>query len=208
MMKSCLKNTSVIFVCMLLVSSCGLKNQSLQNGQSRQIAGGERPEWVNDPSSALGKKDTVHKAYAGMSRQYAMEQQARNDARLNAYFQAIDDMGIYGKRKIAQVTSEIGVSSDIVNPAIVQDELTKLKSEGVALGEIDKWHIERYEKNEGGKRRNFYIAHCLFKVPRSAAEQFIEKVLQKQAAVAESQKQKENINRAIELRKKMDASDW
>ncbi len=188
---------------LLVLAGCGHK-QMLDGGR-KLVEGTDPPSWVIQPSK---ESDEDFKAYSGQSRQYAMEQQARNDARLNAYIQAVDDMGVYGKRKIQQVASEVGVSDDIVNPGIVQDEMTKMKSEGVALGEIEEWHIERWEMMDAGRIKTFYIARCLFKMPRGAAKEFLERVLQQQAAAAESAQQRENINRALEKMKELDASDW
>ena len=117
-----------------LIMGCASTKQPME-GQKTQISGMDRPKWIDNPKTESTKTD---KAFVGVSRQYAMEQQARNDSRVNAYVQAIDNMGVYGKRRINQVLSEVGMSTDIVNPGIVQDEMTKLKSEGVAVGEVNK----------------------------------------------------------------------
>jgi hypothetical protein len=206
-MKNVLRTASIALLCVLL-ASCGSKQAQMMDGQSRQISGGEQPGWVDDPQSALGKKDTEHKAYSGMSRQYAMEQQARTDARMDAYKQAIDDMGMYGKRKILQVLSEVGVTTDIVNQGVVQDEMTKMKSEGGVLGEVSKWHIERWEMLKSGQMKTYYVARCLFKMPRAAAKEFMENVLKRHADAAEAEKERANIHRALEKMKDMDAQDW
>ncbi len=191
-----------LFTALILTGCAGKK---LADGQSRMVDAPDRPVWVDEPER---ESNSEFKAYAGVSRQYSMEQQARNDARLNAYVQAIDDMGVYGKRKIQQVASEVGVSSDIVNPGIVQDVMTKLKSEGVALGEVVEWHIQHYEMKEGNRIRPYTVATCLFKMPRTAAQDFMEQVLAQQALAAENEQLRENINRALERMKEMDAADW
>ena len=187
-----------------IIGGCGGSKQ-LMEGEKKQITGQDKPDWIDNPR----KEDTkTTKAFVGVSRQYAMEQQARNDARLNAYVQAIDNMGVYGKRKINQVLSEMGVSTDIVNPGIVQDEMTKLKSEGVAMGDITEWHIEKWQKYEGGRWRDYFAVYCLFSMPREAAQNFMEDVLKRQARAAEAQEEKENLNRALEKMKELEASDW
>jgi hypothetical protein len=187
-----------------LIAGCASTKPPME-GAKVQLSGGERPSWVDNPNK---ESDKQNKAFTGVSRQYAMEQQARNDARLNAYIQAIDNMGVYGKRKINQVASEVGVSTDIVNPGIVQDEMTKLKSEGAAMGDVKEWHVEKWQMYEGGRWRDYYIVDCLFIMPREAVKEFMENVLKQQAAAAQVQKEKENINRALDKMKEMEASDW
>jgi hypothetical protein len=191
-----------LLAALILVGCAGKK---LADGQSRLLEAPERPVWVDEPERESNRD---YKAYAGVSRQYSMEQQARNDARLNAYIQAIDDMGVYGKRKIQQVASEVGVSTDIVNPGIVQDVMTKMKSEGVALGEVTEWHVLHYEMKDGNRMRPYVVATCLFKMPRTAAQDFMEQVLRQQELAAENEQLRENINRALERMKEMDATDW
>ena len=187
-----------------LVMGCASTKPPIE-GQKKQITGMDRPKWIDNPREEDTKKE---KAFAGVSRQYAMEQQARNDSRVNAYVQAIDNMGVYGKRKINQVISEAGVSTDIVNSGIVQDEMTKLKSEGVAVGEVNEWHVEKWQMYEGGRWKDYYIVYSLFLMPREAVKDFMENVLKQQAQAAQAQKEKENLNRALDKMKELEASDW
>ncbi len=187
-----------------LIIGCASTKPPME-GTKKLISGGDRPVWVDNPQKESNKEN---KAFSGISRQYAMEQQARNDARLNAYVQAIDNMGVYGKRKINQVISEVGVSTDIVNSGIVQDEMSKLKSEGVAMGDVNEWHVEKWQMFEGGRWRDYYIVYSLFMMPREAVKDFMESVLKRQAQAAEIQKEKENLNRALDKMKELEASDW
>lgn len=165
------------------------------DGSRRQISGGERPSWVDNPEKESNK--TI-KAFAGMSRQYAMESDARTDARMNAYSQAIDAAGMQGKRMFDQVASQVGASSDILTPGIVQDEMTRLKSQGVALGDVKQWHVEQWELMEHGSVRRYFVVHCLFLMPRDAPKQFMENLLQAKAAAETDAQVRENINRALE----------
>ena len=174
-------------------------------GEKQQLTGFDRPKWIDNPS----KEDTKEaKAFVGVSRQYAMEQQARNDARINAYIQAIDNMGVYGKRKIDQVISEVGLSADIINPGVVQDEMTRLKAEGVAVGDVKEWHVEKWQMYMGGEWKTYYAVFCQFLMPREAVKKFMEDVLKKQAQAAEAERDRQNLNRALEKMKELEASDW
>ena len=194
----------IIAVTLSMFIGCASTKPPME-GQKKQITGMDRPKWIDNPKTEDTKKA---KAFTGVSRQYAMEQQARNDSRVNAYVQAIDNMGVYGKRKINQVISEVGVSTDIVNSGIVQDEMTKLKSEGVAVGEVNEWHVEKWQMYEGSRWKDYYIVYSLFMMPREAVKDFMENVLKQQAQAAEAQKEKENLNRALDKMKELEASDW
>lgn len=194
---------SFAFITGIIAGCAGTKPP--MEGQKQQQTGMEKPKWIDNPR----KEDTKEtKAFVGVSRQYAMEQQARNDARFNAYIQAIDNMGVYGKRKINQVVSEVGMSTDIVNPGIVQDEMTKMKSEGVAVGDVKEWHVEKWQMYEGGRWRDYYIVYSLFLMPREAVKDFMANILKQQSDAAKAQKEKENLNRALEKMRELEASDW
>jgi hypothetical protein len=173
----------------------GCAGKMARDGSRRQISGGDRPAWVDNPDKESSKSV---KAFAGMSRQYAMESDARTDARMNAYIQAIDAAGMQGKRMFDQVASQVGASSDILTPGIVQDEMTRLKSQGVALGDVKQWHVEQWELLEQGSVRRYFVVHCLFQMPRDAPKQFMENLLQAKAAAEADAQVRENINRALE----------
>ena len=187
-----------------LVIGCGATKPPLE-GTKQLIQGDDPPGWATKPGKESDKKN---KAFVGISRQFAMEAMARGDARLDAFKQAIDDMGVYGERKIYQVISEMGMSTDIVNQGVVQDEMTKLRTRGVAMGEMKEAHIQHWRKYEGGKWRDFYIARCLFLMPRDAAANFMQNVLKQQADAAEAEKDRANLLRAMEKMKLMEAEDW
>lgn len=188
----------------MIITGCGGSKPPMEG--TKQLLSGEKiPSWVNNPQKESDKK---RKAFVGISRQFAMEQQARNDARLDAYKQAIDDMGAYGERKIYQVVSEMGMSNDIVNPGIVQDEMTRLRSRGIAMGEITEVHVQHWTKYDAGRWRDYYVVRCLFLMPREAVKQFMEDVLKKQADIAEAEKERANLMRAIDKMKEFQAEDW
>lgn len=199
-----LKHFLALLLAAVILVSCAGKGK-LMEGQRRQINGDDRPAWIDAPEKESNKD---FKVFPGLSRQFAMEADARNDARQNAYIQAVESMGIQGKRMFDQVASLIGASDEILTPGIVQDEMTRLKAEGVALGEMKQWHIERWEMLDNGRLRQYFVAHCLYQVPRDAAKQFMENLLQTRAAAAEDAKVRENINRALEKMKELQSMDW
>jgi type IV pilus biogenesis protein CpaD/CtpE len=200
-MKKYLVQGMMILLALCLVAGCAAQRKYY----TKCLKGEETPNWVHE----IGKQNTKKlKAFCGVSKQYSMEQQARSDARLDAYKQAIDDMGVYGKRKLHEVVSSAGVSTDIIDPAVVSDEMTKLKAIGVAIGRVKEYHVQFWEKVDEGGVRNYYVVYCLYLVPRDAVKKYMESVLKRQAALAKEERDRENINRALEKLKEFEAEDW
>lgn len=177
----------------------------MMEGSRRQISGGDRPSWVDNPQKESTKE---MKAFAGLSRQFAMESDARTDARMNAYIQAIDAAGLQGKRMFDQVASLIGASSDILTPGVVQDEMTRLKGQGVAMGDVKQWHVEQWELLENGALRRYFVVQALFMMPKDAPKQFMENLLKAKAAAEADEQVRQNINRALEKMQEMQSEDW
>jgi len=193
----------LLLAAIMLIGCAG--GRKLMEGQRTQVAGGERPAWVDNPQKESTKE---LKAFAGLSRQFAMESDARTDARMNAYIQAIDAVGLQGKRMFDQVASLVGASTDILNPGVVQDEMTRLKGQGVAMGEVQEWHVEQWEMLENGALRRYFVVQCLFLMPKDAPKQFMENLLKAQAASEVDAQVRVNINRALEKMEEMQSTDW
>jgi hypothetical protein len=202
-MKTLIRLVPLLLAALVLVGCAG--GRKLAEGERRQLAGDNRPAWIDNPHKESTKEQ---KAFAGMSRQFAMEADARTDARMNAYIQAVDAAGLQGKRMFDQVASLIGASSDILTPGVVQDEMTRLKSRGVAMGEVREWHVEQWELLEKGKLRRYFVVHSLFLMPKDAPRQFMENLLQAQAAAEVDAQVRENINRALEKMQELQSEDW
>jgi len=194
---------ALLLAALVLVGCSG--GRKLMEGNRRLVEGGERPAWVDNPQKESTKEV---KAFAGLSRQFAMESDARTDARMNAYIQAIDAVGLQGRRMFDQVASLVGASSDILNPGVVQDEMTRLKGQGVAMGEVQEWHVEQWEMLENGALRRYFVVQCLFLMPKDAPKQFMENLLKAQAAAAADADVRQNINRALEKMQEMQDWDW
>ncbi len=80
---------------------------------------------------------------------------------------------------------------------------------GIVQGDVAEYHVERWEKiDEAGTVSYYYVANVLFLVDRDLEKQFLVESLQSQKAKATNENAKKNIDRALELTKKMAAEDF
>jgi len=201
-MKRIYVSWALLFVLILLLACAAPKPPV---GTKECLSGCEAPKWVDNPSKVDTRKE---KAFVGVSKNWAMEQSAKSDARLDAYKQAVDATGLYGKRKLTEVKSIIGAATDIFTAGGVSDETTKLKSVGVARGEVKEYHVQHWRRYEEGGVEEYYVIYALFMMPRDAANKFMEDVLRRQRELEQAEEVQANIDRALEKIKELEAEDW
>ncbi len=187
-----------------LVIGCAGTKPSVE-GDKQQLTGEKRPSWVNNPKK---KSDDKIKAFAGISRQYAMEQDARRDAQRAAFEEALLSMGAFGKLLIERAASEAGVATTIVNPGVAENQLSQWRAKGAVLGDVDEWHVEKWREFSGGKWSDFYVVNCLFLMPRDAVKRFAKELLEQQAAAEKAEENQKNIQRALEQMERLQTEDW
>jgi hypothetical protein len=174
-------------------------------GTEKCLKNCDRPGWVNEPDKESTKE---LKAFAGISHRFSTESDARRDARLEAYKEAVQSMGVYGKMKINQVISSIGGSVDILTPGVVTDEMTKLEAKGPAVGEVKEYNTEYWQKTSEIGPEYFYVTNALFLMPRDAVKEFMKGVLAAEKAQQRDEAVKRNIDRALEKMEELEAIDW
>ena len=199
-----LRYIAILLFAVVLVIGCAGTRPPV-DGDREQISGGDSPDWVYNPSE---ESNDDNKAFVGVSQQYAMEQQARSDAERDAFERALMSMGAFGKILVERALSQAGVSTTIVNPGVAENRLSEWRARGAVLGDLTEWHIENWKLFEGGRWRHFYVANCLFLMPRDAARRFAEEVLRQQAEAAQAQEERENLQRALEQMDRLQTDDW
>jgi hypothetical protein len=106
------RNLAVLVVLVALVSaSCGTpgKSKVSGNGPYRTIPE-NRPDWTNRPSSGTSGNSEI--AFRGVSRRYAAEQAASNEAMADARHQVLVYYGEYIQENSAEKQTINGVSSE------------------------------------------------------------------------------------------------
>ena len=157
----------VLFAALLLFSSlpaCGPK----PCGYQEHLGQPDRPKWVDEPRSADSR---THMAFVGVSAKYAAEAPARSDARLRAYEEATERLGTAVLREVTRVTAQEGLADEVINPAEVREEVTRLISSGHLVAQVDEYFVDRYRLHQGQATQYFYVVHALLKVPRMLVDQ-------------------------------------
>ncbi len=187
----------------LVIGCAGTKPP--MDGDKQQLSKDDRPDWVNEPGKESNKNV---KAFAGISRQFAMERDARQDAKITAFGEALTSMGTFGKMLIEQASSNAGIATSIINPGVADNILSEWKAKGGVLGDIPEWHIERWREFSDGRWNEYYVATCLFLMPRDAAKQFAQQILEQQAISEQDAENQKKIQAALEQMERLQTGDW
>lgn len=200
------KLSSIIAAMLVIALAIGCAGtKPAVEGDKQQLSGEKRPDWVNNPKK---KSNDKIKAFAGISRQYSMEQDARRDAQRAAFEEALLSMGAFGKLLIERAASEAGVSTSIVNPGVAENHLSQWRAKGAVLGDVHEWHVEKWRELSGGKWNEYYVVNCLFLMPRDAVKQFAKELLEQQAAAEKAEENQAKIQRALEQMERLQTGDW
>ncbi len=180
-------------------------NNKTVRGSDELISGNNNPKWVDEPEKASTKKE---KAFIGVSRQFSMEQDARSDARRDAYKQAAEALGVYVKSKVNEVVSSVNMSDNILSPAIVRDELSRIEAAGITVGNVKEYHVQKYQKTDEDKVSYYYVAYCQYLVDKNYSKEVMENIVKKQREKTENEKDKVQLDRALEKIKELDTSGF
>jgi len=180
----------------------------IRPGSEKCLTNCQDPDWVHKPKT----KDTDQlKAFVGQSFKHSTERMAIEYAENNAREKVLDNLwGAYGKRKLRQALANAGVSTaNIISDAIVQDIQSEWKTRGIVKGDMEEYHVQKWEKyEEAGGVSYFYIAKVLFTVDRDLVKKFLTDALQNQQSITANETDKKNIERALGLVKNMQSTDF
>ncbi len=180
-------------------------NKEMAEGEAIQVEGGSMPSWAQTPEKASTDEE---KAFIGVSRQHSMEQDARSDARRDAYRQAVEALGVYVKSKIDEVVSSVDMGNNILAPAVVRDEMSRIQASGISVGEPQEYYVQKWKKKSDGKFDYYYIAYCRYMVPKEYPKQLMENILNQEKAKLQDQKEQEMIDRALQKMDQMNTDDF
>lgn len=166
---------------------------------------GDKGEWITD----LSLEDTREgKAFTGVSHDFSNEADARNDALKNARAQIVDAMGVYGKRKVQEVITHSGVASDIIDPGLAVQDMTELISESYVKARAKKYYIQEYNENTSVGIKTIFKAYVLVFITNAEIDEQVKETIKKKTNEIKDEKDKKNIDSAIELMEKMETDDW
>jgi|GEM_PF-3354265 hypothetical protein len=194
-----------LVVIMVLMCCVSCHKNTLKPGEVQAVGTEKLPSWADNPEKASTKTD---RAFIGVSRQRSMEQDARTDARRDAFKQAAEALGVYVKNRLEEVASQADMSDDIFSSGIVSDELTRIETEATTAGTVEEYYIQKFQKNVDGELRYFYTAYCRYMVPRDYAQDLLEGVLKKERDSTADAHRRELLDRAMKKLSEMDGGDF
>jgi len=196
--------TGALSLLFLLLTACAAGGRLLP-GQEKQVSGGEKPDWALEPV----KEDTKDaKAFCGVSHNLTSEGEAREDALRSAREQIVDAIGVYGEHVLEQVSSSLGSSGGILDPAVVMDNAVRLVSEGQVRTRAREFHIEKWQRLGEAGLEYWYRAYVLVLWQNQDAAEAVQQAVQEAAQAKGDATVKANVDRALERMKTMQSQDW
>mgnify|MGYP000424442912 CR=1 FL=1 len=192
-------------IALILLAAAFFGCGTMQTGQQMLISEEGQKSWITDP----GKFDTENaKAFVGLSSRIKTETGARKDALKDARKQILDSMGVNIKRKIREVITSAGLSSNIIDPGVVMDDMSSFVSEGFVKARAKKYYVQKWKEKTPKGWQWYYKVYVLVLMPNKSFDEGIKQSLKQKAAEIKDEQAKRNIERAVDLMKKMETGDW
>ena len=185
----------------LLLGLTACHKKALAPGEVRQVNMEKTPGWVDNPEKASTDDE---RAFVGVSRQRSMEQDAKTDARRDAFKQAVEALGVFVKTRLNEVATQADMSDDIISAGLVSDELTRIETTGITVGQVDEYAVQKFARNVDGETRYYYTVYCRYMVPRDFSQQVMQDILQKQRQQTEDDHERQLLDRAMQKLNEMD----
>ncbi len=204
-----MKKTTILTITLALclafiMLAGGCSGGAVLRGERKCIDGCRKPGWIGNTDREYDKET---KAFIGISKVFSMEQRARSDAEKDAFKKSADNLGVFVKNKLNEVISSSGSSADIINPAVVSDEIAKLKSGGMTAGEFSEYYTERWVENNDGNADYYYKVYALYKVKKETIRKFMTGVINRRKEEEESEKLRRDLDRALAILENMSDTD-
>jgi len=195
----------LLLATILLLGLAACHKKTIAPGEVRQTSMEKTPNWVTSPEKASTKED---RAFIGVSRQRSMEQDARTDARNDAFKQAAEALGVYVKSVLNEVVTQVDMSDDIISSALASDQLTTIQSSGITVGEVKEYYVQKFEKNVDGEIRYYYTAYCRYMVPKDYPQQMLREILDEQYEKTRDEHERMLLERAVEKLDEIDVGGF
>jgi len=199
-----LRHISFVIVALVVLAGCTAAPPSVPDSTLEKCLDNcTRPVWCDNP----GEYSTdTHKAFCGVSFRQPAEALGRQNARLDAQKQAVDDMGLYAKRRIREAIASQGSAQDVMDAAVAMIEQTKVSVEGAALGSVSEYHTQTWENTKTGER--YYRIYARYLVPRAAVKEYAESLLADAREKSKQETVKELLGICRDALEDMKAEDW
>ncbi|MBU0675817.1 MAG: hypothetical protein KJ950_14340 [Proteobacteria bacterium] len=163
----------------------------------------ERPAWtMEEPDTEDGVM-----SFVGVSKRFATEQGAREDARRNALDAVVKWMGTLVKNKFESLSVSFGLDSTVIDPTqSTKDYEKQLAANMASRVKVKTWYMEKWQTETGLGYQVFALAQ----MPTTAADETLKdmakgkaKEAEKQAREAADDQAKAQAQKAAEFWKQM-----
>ncbi len=160
----------------------------------------QRPSWTMNEPEVEGS-DLY---FVGISAVWASEQDARDNALVNANRRVIEYIGTEAKAKFERARVSHGLSSDAIDPTAATRDFQRQVAENVTSQvKSTKWYMEREETATGKGYKYFVLA----RVPKAALNNAFKNAMEMEKAKAEK-KAKEARDAAAQTQAQKAADMW
>jgi hypothetical protein len=159
----------------------------------------KRPDWIDEvPVSA----STL--SFIGVSAKYAVETQARENAREDGRRQLVDYFGTLMASKGREFSATYGLSNEVFSPQIAGQRLNERIAQGVAQALADRRYYWEYFMDENN--REYYTDYVEMQIEKSRVARIIDEFgreeaadLRKKAAAEQDRVRRQQLERTAEF---------
>jgi hypothetical protein len=159
----------------------------------------QRPEWIDEVPTA---SSTL--SFIGISRRFAGETQAREDAREDGRRQLVDYFGTLMVNKGREYSATYGLSNEVFSPQIIGQRLNERIAQGVAQALANRRYYWEYFMDENN--REYYIDYVEMQIEKARVARIIDDYgkeeaadLQKKAAAEQDRVRRQQLEQAAEF---------
>jgi hypothetical protein len=159
----------------------------------------QRPEWVD-----VIPQSTSTLSFVGISRRFATEADARNNAREDGRRQLVDYYGTLMVNKGREYSATYGLSNEVFSPQITGQQLNERIAQAVAQALGDRQFYWEYYMDENN--REYYLSYVEMQIEKTRVAKVIDDfgkqeaaALQKKAAAEQDAQRRQQLERAAEF---------
>jgi len=156
--------------------ACAGTKNNIKTGKEIKVSKDATPDWAPNPPL---------ETFVGISKNFADESSARQDAINDARRQIVDYLGLKIDREIIDRIITQGQTDQILSSDVIGDATTKMLGQTILKVRATKYHIERWQRTEQGKTNYYWKAYCLVPFSESEHHKFAESWISQVSGLAQ-----------------------
>ncbi len=123
--------------------------------------------------------------FVGISKDYKMDQSARDDALLNARKQIIESLGLKLESEVVDRILTRGDTRGVLTSDVMTDAKINAVAKNILMVRAERWYIRRWERTTKGGVEYFFRARCLVEFDREAHDRFVHEMVTQSEKLAQ-----------------------